>query len=98
MQIPGIWPIPYVLVSDRLIVPERHRVTVRSLLRAELPKSRGSQAITTPPLERGIYNFAPTECSTRDIFGLFEHTGTFAIRADVQRLPADRWRSAIGSS
>jgi uncharacterized protein (DUF58 family) len=77
VQIPGIWPIPYVLVRDRLT---SQNGTVLPFEASFVPNYRrtGLVGFTTPPLERGIYQFAPTECSTCDIFGLFEHTGNFA--------------------
>ncbi|MFC5651804.1 DUF58 domain-containing protein [Paenibacillus solisilvae] len=76
VQIPGIWPIPYVLVRDRLLSQNGSAVPFEASF---VPNYRrtGSVSFTTPPLERGIYHFAPTECSTRDIFGLFEHAGSF---------------------
>ncbi|MBM7565583.1 DUF58 domain-containing protein [Paenibacillus sacheonensis] len=76
VQIPGFWPIPYVLVRDRLIAQNGSIVPFEASF---VPNYRraGSVNYTTPPLERGVYRFEATECSTRDIFGLFEHTGTF---------------------
>ncbi|MFC4811292.1 DUF58 domain-containing protein [Paenibacillus sp. GCM10023250] len=76
VQIPGFWPIPYVLVRDRLIAQNGNAVPFEASF---VPNYRRAGTIhyTTPPLERGVYRFEATECSTRDIFGLFEHTGTF---------------------
>ena len=77
VQIPGMWPIPYVLVRDRLIRQNGSSVPFEASFIPTAYRRAGVIGYTTPPLERGIYRFAPTECSTRDIFGLFEHSGTF---------------------
>ncbi|SEN06936.1 DUF58 domain-containing protein [Paenibacillus sp. OV219] len=76
VQIPGVWPIPYVLVRDRLTSHSGKTVPFEASF---VPSYRraGSISYTTPPLERGVYRFESTECSTRDIFGLFEHKGSF---------------------
>ncbi|GGD71898.1 DUF58 domain-containing protein [Paenibacillus nasutitermitis] len=76
IRVPGIWPIPYILVRDRLIRQNGSSVPFEASF---VPSYRraGEVSYTTPPLERGVYQFAPTECSTRDIFGLFEHAGSF---------------------
>ncbi|SFS87181.1 Uncharacterized conserved protein, DUF58 family, contains vWF domain [Paenibacillus sp. BC26] len=76
MQIPGVWPIPYVLVRDRL---KSLSGTVIPIEASFVPNYRRNGVVqyVTPPLERGVYRFDSTECSTRDIFGLFEHKGSF---------------------
>ncbi|REE93108.1 uncharacterized protein (DUF58 family) [Paenibacillus taihuensis] len=76
VQIPGVWPIPYVLVRDRLIAQNGKMVPFEASFVPSYRRS-GAIAYTTPPLERGVYRFEATECSTRDIFGLFEHKGSF---------------------
>lgn len=76
VQIPGFWPIPYVLVRDRLVASNGSSLPFEASFVPNYRRS-GSVNYTTPPLERGIYHFESTECSTRDIFGLFEHAGTF---------------------
>lgn len=76
VQIPGVWPIPYVLVRDRLVAQNGTTVPFEASFVPSYRRS-GSVAYTTPPLERGVYRFESTECSTRDIFGLFEHKGSF---------------------
>ncbi|MBW7459882.1 DUF58 domain-containing protein, partial [Paenibacillus sepulcri] len=76
IRVPGVWPIPYILVRDRLVRQNGSSVPFEASF---VPSYRraGEITYTTPPLERGVYQFAPTECSTRDIFGLFEHVGSF---------------------
>ncbi|WP_219836251.1 DUF58 domain-containing protein [Paenibacillus sp. R14(2021)] len=77
VQIPGVWPIPYVLVRDRLVGQNGSVIPFEASF---VPNYRRAGNVTymTPPLERGVYHFEATECSTRDIFGLFEHTGAFS--------------------
>ncbi|WP_274651988.1 DUF58 domain-containing protein [Paenibacillus humicola] len=86
VQIPGVWPIPYVLVRDRLIRQDGEPVPFEASFVPSYRRS-GEIVYTTPPLERGVYRFAKTECSTRDIFGLFEHTGTFESPAPFSVYP-----------
>jgi uncharacterized protein (DUF58 family) len=86
VHVPGIWPLPYVLVKDRLL---RENGTPVPFEASFVPSYRrtGDIGYTTPPLERGVYRFAPTVCSTRDIFGLFEHTGEFDSPAPFSVYP-----------
>ncbi|RAP76767.1 DUF58 domain-containing protein [Paenibacillus montanisoli] len=76
MHIPGFWPIPYVLVRDRLKSNSGNIIPFEASF---VPNYRRNGVVQylTPPLERGVYRFESTECSTRDIFGLFEHKGAF---------------------
>jgi uncharacterized protein (DUF58 family) len=76
VQIPGVWPIPYVLVRDKLVRQNGSTVPFEASFIPSYHRT-GDISFITPPLERGVYRFAPTECSTRDIFGLFEHVGIF---------------------
>lgn len=76
VRIPGFWPVPYVLVQDTV-----ERIGGRSMMFevSFIPDYRrtGTARYSTPPLQRGRYVFRRTECVTRDIFGLFEHRGSF---------------------
>jgi uncharacterized protein (DUF58 family) len=76
VKIPGVWPIPYVLVRERLLRQGKQSVPFEVSFVPDFKRS-GSVFYSTPPLQRGYYRFEETECSTRDIFGLFEHTGRF---------------------
>lgn len=87
LQVPGFWPLPYVIVRDRLV-----RLSGSDLQEYELsfvPDYRrlGTVEYESAPLRRGRYKFLETRCSTRDIFGLFEHHGTFAEELQVKVLP-----------
>ncbi|UVI32034.1 DUF58 domain-containing protein [Paenibacillus spongiae] len=94
VHIPGMWPIPYVLVRDRIIRQNGSELPFEASF---VPSYRrnGEISYTTPPLERGVYRFAPTSCSTRDIFGLFEHSGTFEHQEPFsvypQTIPIRQW-------
>ncbi|CAH1202769.1 hypothetical protein PAECIP111893_01925 [Paenibacillus plantiphilus] len=86
VQIPGVWPIPYVLVRDVLLRQNGGSIPFEASF---VPSYRrqGDVTYTTPPLERGVYRFTHTECSTCDIFGLFEHSGTFESTEPVYVYP-----------
>ncbi|OXM15505.1 DUF58 domain-containing protein [Paenibacillus herberti] len=75
-RLPGIYPVPYVLVMERL---ERNGGTAIPFEVSFVPnvKRAGIAEYETPPLRRGLYRFLPTVCITKDIFGFIEHTGSF---------------------
>ncbi|MCC3375640.1 DUF58 domain-containing protein [Cohnella sp. REN36] len=96
MQVPGFWPLPYVIVREKLA-----RVTGSETQDYELSfvpdyRRRGAIVYETAPLRRGRYQFLATRCSTRDIFGLFEHKGTFseplALRVMPRTIDLQEWR------
>ncbi len=79
LHVPGFWPIPYVVIRDRLL----RRGGAQSIFETScVPdwKRRGTVEYVTQPLRRGFYHFAETECSTEDIFGMFEHSGLLAMQ------------------
>ncbi|HUC93245.1 MAG TPA: DUF58 domain-containing protein [Paenibacillus sp.] len=86
LKIPGFWPLPYVLVHDRL---ERRGAQSMQFEVSFIPDIRrqGRVEYSTPPLQRGRYTYLETECVTRDIFGLFEHTGRFDSPSSFTVLP-----------
>ncbi|MBB6736049.1 DUF58 domain-containing protein, partial [Cohnella sp. CBP 2801] len=70
VQIPGYWPLPYIIVRERLV-----RVSGSDSQDYELSivpdyRRKGAVEYETAPLRRGRYRFQKTNCSTRDIFGL----------------------------
>ncbi|MFD1956673.1 DUF58 domain-containing protein [Paenibacillus thailandensis] len=87
VKIPGVYPIPYVLVRDVLI---RHDGQKHEFEASFVPswKREGEVSYRTPALPRGEYRFGRTLCSTYDVFGLFEHTGEFEAEAGFSVLPA----------
>ncbi|MBW5444973.1 DUF58 domain-containing protein [Cohnella sp. CFH 77786] len=87
MQIPGFWPVPYVIVRDRLVRPVSDESQTYELSFVPDYRRRGEVFYETAPLRRGRYRFQTTECSTRDIFGLFEHQGKFTEPLDLQVYP-----------
>ncbi len=86
MKIPSIYPLPYIIVRDRLC---RHDDQESSYEVAFVPNWRRSGSIVyeTPPLQRGEYRFLPTECLSYDVFGLFEHKGKFQADAKFSVMP-----------
>jgi uncharacterized protein (DUF58 family) len=87
IQFPGIWPVPYVIVRDRLLRVAADEAHVYELSFVPDYRRRGEVVYETAPLKRGRYRFQTTECSTRDIFGLFEHNGQFEEALELQVLP-----------
>jgi uncharacterized protein (DUF58 family) len=78
LTIPGFWPIPYVMLRDRLVRRNGSELVFET---SAIPdwKRRGSVEYITKPLHRGFYHFADVECSTEDIFGLFKHKGSLSL-------------------
>jgi uncharacterized protein (DUF58 family) len=87
IHVPGFWPIPYVIVRDPLIRSGADEWQVYEVSFVPDYRRRGDILYETAPLRRGRYRFGKTECSTRDIFGLFEHQGTFAETREFQVFP-----------
>ncbi len=86
VHIPGFWPIPYVIVKDKL---KRKNEKDSSFEATFVPdwKRRGEVTYKTPALERGFYQFGATVCSTEDIFGLFQHKGKMELNKSFRVLP-----------
>lgn len=86
VKVPGVYPIPYVLIRDRLI---RHNGQLINFEASFVPsfKRSGEVSYQTPPLQRGEYRFGTTECISHDIFGLFEHSGSFGSETVFSVLP-----------
>ncbi len=87
MQIPGFWPLPYVIVREKLVRTTGGDAQLYEMSFVPDYKRRGEVQFETAPLRRGRYQFQQTDCSTRDIFGLFEHRGSFRQPMHVQVLP-----------
>lgn len=86
VRIPGYYPLPYVIVRDSFV---RHDGRSFRFETSFVPnwKRAGSINYQTPPLPRGQYRFAATECLAYDVFGLFEHSGSFATESVFSVLP-----------
>lgn len=86
IKIPGFFPLPYVIVRDGLL---RHNGQKLSFETSFVPnwKRTGEVSYRTPPLARGEYRFRETECLSYDVFGLFEHSGSFKSDAVFSVLP-----------
>lgn len=97
VTVPGFMPIPYIVVHDDL---HRFGISYSTIESAVALGAGRSAAITyrTPALARGYYEFVPTSCVSRDLFGLFEQNGvlnapsTFYVTPSVVAIP--RWTLA----
>jgi uncharacterized protein (DUF58 family) len=78
LHIPGFWPIPYVVLKDRLVRRNGGEFNFETSIIPDW-RRQGTVEYVTRPLQRGFYHFKETECSTDDIFGLFEHKGALAL-------------------
>ncbi|XID95431.1 DUF58 domain-containing protein [Paenibacillaceae bacterium WGS1546] len=87
MQIPGFWPLPYVIVREKLVRSTGGESQMYEMSFVPDYRRRGEVQFETAPLRRGRYQFQETDCSTKDIFGLFEHRGTFSQPLYVQVMP-----------
>ncbi|MFC5450312.1 DUF58 domain-containing protein [Paenibacillus aestuarii] len=94
VQIPGFWPIPYILVKDQLLRQNGDAAVFEGSLVPDW-KRRGELIYSTPPLRRGLYRFGQTECVTEDIFGFFQHKGRLELPQHVtvypQTVPIREW-------
>lgn len=94
-HVPGVWPIPYVIIRDKLI---RHNGGEHNVEASFVPDwyRNGKLGYDTPPLARGLYRFGRTECSTHDIFGIFEHKGQLDLPAGFtvwpRTVPIKEWK------
>lgn len=94
-EIPGFWPIPYVLVKDRLVRKNGHEVKYESSFVPDW-RRKGQLEYNTTPMRRGYYHFGSTDCTTEDVFGIFEHagnlkmTGSFGVKPEI--IPIKEWR------
>lgn len=86
VTIPGILPLPYVIVREVL---KRHNGESWVFEDSLIPNLRGIGVLNfqTPALERGTYTFSDTDIISQDIFGLVEHKGTFTAGGHFQVLP-----------
>lgn len=86
VDIPGIWPIPYVTVKDRLTKIGGQSQEYEGTFVPDW-RRRGVLTYVTPQLARGLYRYETITCVTRDIFGLFEHSGIITIPLSFGVLP-----------
>ncbi|MFC0215859.1 DUF58 domain-containing protein [Paenibacillus chartarius] len=86
VQVPGLWPIPYMLIRDRITRHDGDSQAYEGTLTLDW-KRRGEIEYVTAPLKRGIYRFGHTDCVTEDVFGLFQHKGTLDLSRIVTVTP-----------
>ncbi|CAM3388854.1 MULTISPECIES: DUF58 domain-containing protein [Paenibacillus] len=86
VNVPGLLPMPYLVVKEVL---QRHNGDSWSFEDSIIPNMRGAGVLVfqTPPLERGRYAFAGTECISEDIFGIMEHRGRIEVNTEFRVLP-----------
>ncbi len=86
LQLPRFMPLPYVVVREVML---RHNGESWAFEDSVVPQIRGEAELiyNTPALERGKYEFAGTECTAEDIFGLVEHKGVFQAAGHFRVLP-----------
>ncbi|NEW05133.1 DUF58 domain-containing protein [Paenibacillus sp. SYP-B3998] len=94
VQIPGFWPIPYMMIRDKLIRQNGEETVFEGSLVPDW-KRRGELLYSTLPLRRGSYRFGATECLTEDIFGFFQHKGRLELQQQItvypQTVPIREW-------
>ncbi|MEC0230538.1 DUF58 domain-containing protein [Paenibacillus alba] len=86
VQIPGFWPIPYIMIKDQLVRLNGEETIFEGSLVPDW-KRRGELLYSTPPLRRGYYRFGRTECLTEDIFGFFQHKGRLELEQPITVYP-----------
>ena len=86
LQIPGIMPIPYILIKDRLLRQNGEEMIFEGSCVPDW-KRRGEWIYMTSPLKRGTYKFGSSECVAEDVFGLFQHKGRVAMPQQVSVYP-----------
>lgn len=97
IQIPGFWPVPYVMIRDQLIRKNggEQDFEFEGTVIPEWGR-KGVLEYYTPPLIRGFYRFGKTNCATKDIFGLFEHTGAMEMPVSFEvhprTVPIREWK------
>lgn len=87
IEIPGFWPLPYVIVKERLARVNGSESQEYELSFVPDYKRKGTILYETAPLRRGRYRYQSTLCSTKDIFGLFEHKGSFDNPLEIKVAP-----------
>jgi uncharacterized protein (DUF58 family) len=97
VTVPGWLPIPYLVVRDELCRFGNRCNTMESAVVLGAGRS-ATVTYRTPSLARGYYEFAPALCSSKDLFGLFEQSGSlnapsaFYVMPTV--IPIPRWTHA----
>jgi uncharacterized protein (DUF58 family) len=86
VQVPGYWPVPYVMIKDQLIRQNGDESVFEGSIVPDW-KRRGEFTYSTPPLRRGYYRFGETECLTEDIFGFFQHKGRLDLQQPITVYP-----------
>ncbi len=86
VDIPGFYPIPYVLFEEQIQSSKGRAIPISSTFIPDY-RRRGEVTYETAPLERGIYTLQEMIFATEDIFGLFEHRGTVKKQQHIRVYP-----------
>lgn len=85
-EIPGVWPIPYVLAKDRLLRRDGTELLFEASFVPDW-RRRSSIQYRTTPMRRGYYHFGRTSYQTEDVFGIFKHEGNLELPASFGVTP-----------
>lgn len=92
LTIPGILPITHVNIKDHLVQLGQNSDTKNYFMHETsfVPHANRSGQVeySIPDMRRGSYQFKSTECSTTDIFGLFEHKKELNLSSTFKVYPA----------
>ncbi len=85
-EIPGFWPILYVLIKDQVT---HHRFGRQIYQSSFVPTTyrTGKISYTISNLKRGTYTFEATECSTTDLLHLFQHKTSLQLPTTFKVYP-----------
>ncbi|MFD2612670.1 DUF58 domain-containing protein [Paenibacillus gansuensis] len=86
VSVPGLWPIPYLTVRDRLIRQDGEEWLFENAAATDWNRS-AHVSYFTPPLRRGRYRFAESQVAVSDVFGLFSHEGILRSEQSFSVLP-----------
>jgi len=85
-QIPGFWPIPFVLIKDQVT---HHEFGSQIYHSSFVPTTyrTGKVSYTISNLKRGTYTFGDTECSISDLLNLFQHKTSLPLPVTCKVYP-----------
>ncbi|WP_078549475.1 DUF58 domain-containing protein [Litchfieldia alkalitelluris] len=85
-EIPGFWPISYVLIKDEIT---HHQFGKQIYQSSFVPTTyrTGKVSYTISNLKRGAYDFGATECSITDLLNLFQHKATILLPVTFKVYP-----------
>ncbi|MBU9723600.1 DUF58 domain-containing protein [Bacillus alkalicola] len=85
-KLPGFWPIPYVFIKEHFSHNRLGEIVRESSFVPDFYRN-GEINYTIPDLERGVYSYTTTECSTVDLLNFFEHNKTIHLPFSFKVFP-----------